>query len=810
MIEWLAEIESRLIKSKLYRTFKSKAKLEGDAIEGQVTSLVISGVKDAYEKSKLILKYMPEYTLHDGEHLFRVLYNMEKLIPDENIEKLSVPDMMLLILAAFFHDLGMAPYESEIRAWKKDWIGSEPDLDEERTFSEYERFSKTYPDKREEINRLLLKKQYAKAQLLEDYMISQYIRTTHAQRAKEIIGREWKNRVKYRDTDLTQELAQLCFSHNEDSLELLKLESSLLCGEDTTVNLQFVGVILRLSDLLDFDAKRTPDVLFSHLAVRNPVSLEEWQKHRSMQAWKITKDEISFSAKCSHPAIEASIRKFCDYIDDELKNCGIIIAKMPADPTGRPSQYKIPLPVRVTRDKIEAEKDIITGEPIYYYENTSFELNKNQVIELLMGTKLYGNPEVALRELLQNSRDACKLSMALHEKWGDPYEPEVIVKYYTVDGDDYLEVNDNGIGMNKEIIDKFYSKVGSSFYKSRDFYELKAKSELDFIPVSEFGIGILSCFMIADSIEVETKRLKEQFDYDKPLKIIIEGHDSIFTILKSNKKAPGTSTKLLLREKNPWKKMTEEEFISSVKKVFPNPPFKVTIETDKEKITYTHEDFKTIDVEELKDYTWKNEENIRELKISINEGGYYGNALVGILEKDGVPVSNINKLSKEIEIDGEFFNLNMEIRLGENEINKSSSTIDINDEGQIKASAHQSTLAKSKSRFSLHGINYAGNLFPEYYNRDKKSMLKWPLSILLILDVQGKDGLDLNSARNEIIYNEKWNNFEQTLSYLICKEMMKNLDTIYWTQLVDILEKTGKSENFKEGLGKVLSHSKID
>jgi len=812
MSEWLLEIEARLVKSKLYRAFKTKAKLEGDAVEGQVTSLVIEGVKDAYDKSKLILKYMPEYTLHDGEHLFRVLYNMEKLIPDENIKQLSIPDLMLLILTAFFHDLGMAPYETEIRAWKKDWSGTEPNSEEQRMSSEYERFSKTYPDKKEEINRLLIKKQYAKAQLLEDYLISQYIRTTHAQRAKEIIGKEWKNRIKYRDTDLTQELAHLCFSHNEDSLELLKLESSLLCGENTIANLQFIGIILRLSDLLDFDAKRTPAVLFSHLAVRNPVSLAEWQKHRSMQAWKITKDEISFSAKCSHPAIEASIRKFCDAIDDELKNCGIIIAKMPVsiDGTANFNPYKISLPVRVTRDKIEAEKDIITGEPIYYYENTSFELNKNQVIELLMGTKLYGDPEVALRELLQNSRDACKLSMALHEKWGDPYEPEVTVKYYTFEDDDYLEVNDNGIGMNKEIIDKYYSKVGSSFYKSRDFYELKAKSELEFIPVSEFGIGILSCFMIADSIEVETKRLKEQFDYDKPLKIIIEGHDSIFTILKSDKKAPGTSTKLLLREKNPWKKMTEEEFIQSVKKVFPNPPFKVNIETDKEKITYTHDDFKTIDVEELKDYTWRNEENIRELKISIDEDGYFGNALVAILEKDGVPVKIINKLSKEIEIDNETFNLNMEIRLGENEINKSSSTIDINDEGKIKASAHQTTLARSKSRFSLHGINYAGNLFPEYYNRDKKAMLKWPLSILLILDVQGKDGLDLNSARNEIIFNEKWTNFEQTLSYLVCKEIMKGVDTVYWTQFVDILIENARSENFSVGLTKVIEKSKID
>jgi len=390
--------------------------------------------------------------------------------------------------------------------------------------------------------------------------------------------------------------------------------------------------------------------------------------------------------------------------------------------------------------------------------------------------------------------------MALHEKWGVPYIPEITVKYYTEGDDDFLEVIDNGIGMNKEIIEKYYSKIGSSFYKSRDFYELKAKSDLNFTPVSEFGIGILSCFMIADTIEVETKRLKEQFDYDRPLKLIIEGHDSIFTILKSDKKVPGTATKLLLREKNPWKKMTETQFIHSVQNVFPNPPFTVNIETDKEKISYTQNDFKNLNAAELKDYSWKEEENIKEIEITIDEYGFYGNAVVAILEKDNLPVKIINKLSKEVVIDEETFELNMEIRIGINEIDKSSSTIDVDDEGNIKSSSHYSTLAKSKSRFSLHGINYAGNLFPEYYNREKKSTLKWPLPILIIFDVQGENGLDLNSARNEIIYNDKWNRFEEMLAYIICKGLKKKLAEKYWQHLFPILQEKSESENFTSGL----------
>lgn len=800
--EWIPEVADRLAKSKIYQQLMNALILEGDTVKAQVSNIVFEGVRDSYAKSKLIIKYMPEYTLHDSEHLFRVLYNMEKLIPEGHLKSLSVPDLMLLILSAFFHDLGMAPYEKEIRAWKRNWEDALPSQEESERYEIFSRFSQTYPDKLKEIDRLRLSGNFAKAEDVEYFLISEYIRTTHAQRAKSIIHSEWKGRVLYRDTDLTAFLAQICFSHNEDAMELLKMETSYLCGEDKELNPQFVALILRLADLLDFDAKRTPTVLFSHLAVRNPVSLQEWHKHRAIQAWKIKKDNIAFTAKCSHPAIEASIRKFCDYIDDELKSCSIILSKMPEMLNGIPNPYKIPLAVAVDTNNIKAETDLETGEPIYYYEDTSFELNKNQVIELLMGTKLYGDPQVALRELIQNSRDACQLSAALHEKWNVPYKPEITVRYYTENNEDFLEVNDNGIGMNKEIIDKYYSKVGSSFYKSRDFYELKAASQLDFIPVSEFGIGILSCFMVADTIEVETKRLKDHYDYDKPIKILIEGHDSIFTILKSDKRPPGTSTKLVLRERNPWEKMSDEEFIQSVKNVFPNPPFPITIQTNAENCVYSKEEFESLNAEDLKDFSWKGDENINEVSFAINEMGFNGNVLIGILEKDGTPVEIISKLSKDVEIGEETFELTMQMRMDTNEIERISQTIRIDDEGSIKSDRQVNTVAKSQSKISLHGITYAGTIFPNYFNSSKKTVLKWPVPILMILDIQGVNALDLNSARNEVIYNERWTEFEKNLSYLICKGLKANLPSDYWSVLFSILESRAKSEHFLNGLKK--------
>ena len=73
------------------------------------------------------------------------------------------------------------------------------------------------------------------------------------------------------------------------------------------------------------------------------------------------------------------------------------------------------------------------------------------------------------------------------------------------DGKTFLCCLDNGIGMSKEIIEKYLLNVGNSFYKSSKFYKLQANWGGNFTPTSQFGIGILSCFMIGDKIEITTK-----------------------------------------------------------------------------------------------------------------------------------------------------------------------------------------------------------------------------------------------------------------------------------------------------------------
>ncbi|WP_116772262.1 HD domain-containing protein [Maribacter litoralis] len=790
----------RLKKSALYKALVNKCSEK----DSDVITLVQNTTSYAFQRTKTIIRHMGEFTLHDGDHLFRVLHLMERLIPEETIIKLSSPELLLLITSAFFHDIGMAPDEKEVLTWKKIWdFNPTLDDDEIADFNDFKRFFNSRPEDEKKLKDLSLKGQTSQVELIKSYLITEYIRQTHADRARDIIEKDWTDKIIFRETDLTVELAQICYSHNEDALKLLDLDKNVLCGSEIYACLPLVGVILRLADILDFDGKRTPSILFSHLYVRNPISVKEWNKHRAVEAWEITPELVQFSAKCSHPVIEASIHEFCSMIDNELSLSNNIISTLNDFHFAKERDLHIKLPLKVNREKIRTKTDI-KNKPIYIYKDTKFNLSKTQVIELLMGTKLYGNPEVALRELIQNSIDACLLRQAQEKEWGNLYVPRISVKYFTENGENILEVIDNGTGMDEYIIDNYYSKIGSSFYKSKDFYTLKAESNAEFYPTSRFGIGILSCFMISDVLIVDTKRIYGPHKSSNPLNLTVEGQESIFWIKDGHREKPGTTTRLILRKnKNPWEDMKDDKFIQNVENVIPNPPFEIDIETTTHKKIRNQNSFKEMTSYSLKDYSWNENENIKFIEIDIDRTdiGILGSATVAILESQDKPVESIELNSRDIEVEGQTYTLERELKIEINSIEETSKSITISDDGEIRTDDSSNTLAKSKSKLSLHGIEIPSTLFPETW-RMKNNQVKivWPFPLILVIDILGERDLDLNSPRTEIIISDKWTDFEENLANIICVGIKSSVSKEYWHELLEIFDTAKSSDNFKRAV----------
>jgi HSP90 family molecular chaperone len=135
--------------------------------------------------------------------------------------------------------------------------------------------------------------------------------------------------------------------------------------------------------------------------------------------------------------------------------------------------------------------------------------------------------------------------MSLHETKRElgPYNPAVVVKLFREKSDWYLQVDDNGMGMDDYVVRNYFANVGRSYYRSADFLQDKAKDALDFAPVSQFGIGILSAFMVGDLLTVETRRFS---DSATSLSIEIANQGSLFWFNKGIRQIPGTSVRLRL------------------------------------------------------------------------------------------------------------------------------------------------------------------------------------------------------------------------------------------------------------------------
>lgn len=294
---------------------------------------------------------------------------------------------------------------------------------------------------------------------------------------------------------------------------------------------------------------------------------------------------------------------------------------------------------------------------------------------------------------------------------------------------------------------------------------------------------------------LKNRRLRERFECDEALHVSIEGYESLFVISDSDKKDPGTDTILTLRPVHPWDRMDEDEFVQCIKGIVPNPAVQIEIETDKRSESYSSDYFDDLDLSPLLDYSWNNTKNIRKIDIDLTceEYGFKGRGCIGILIKNDMPVEEIEILSKDVEIDGEIYTLSSSVKYKNNCITETSTSISVDEDGEIDTNTSWSERFKSKSSLSIHGIEVPYNLFPNYSNKMSKAVLNILFPFSFRLDIGVNSDLNLNSARDQIIYDEKWLTFEENLYQVICKRLKEQLSLSDWERLNEIIQKNGKN-----------------
>ncbi|WP_433345923.1 HSP90 family protein [Micromonospora sp. CA-111912] len=127
----------------------------------------------------------------------------------------------------------------------------------------------------------------------------------------------------------------------------------------------------------------------------------------------------------------------------------------------------------------------------------TFQVDLRGVVDLL-SHHLYGSPRVYVRELMQNAVDAITARRAT-----EPDAPALVrIEPPELTGDGTLRVHDTGVGLTEAQVHELLATIGRS--SKRD--EL-GFSRHEFL--GQFGIGLLSCFLVADEIRVVTRHADE-------------------------------------------------------------------------------------------------------------------------------------------------------------------------------------------------------------------------------------------------------------------------------------------------------------
>ena len=196
-------------------------------------------------------------------------------------------------------------------------------------------------------------------------------------------------------------------------------------------------------------------------------------------------------------------------------------------------------------DVLEKIKKIYKKEAYIMAKKGSLSITSENIFPVIKKW-LYSDHDIFYRELISNGCDAItKLKkLELMGEYEKPEEVEYKIQVSVNPTDKTITIEDNGLGMTEEEIDKYINQI--AFSGVQDFMEkYKDKANEDQI-IGHFGLGFYSAFMVADKVEINS--LSYQKDA-KPVHWESEGGID-YEMTEGDKAEVGTSIKLYLNEES--------------------------------------------------------------------------------------------------------------------------------------------------------------------------------------------------------------------------------------------------------------------
>ena len=409
-----------------------------------------AGLLNRFQKAKeevelLLSKYdsnFPTYTDHSIKHSLEVFNLTSELLTSEEINNLNADEIFILSMASILHDIGMCLPESELIM--------------------------LYNEKINQSTKLIDK--------IDD---ENMIRDVHHQLSYWFIVKEYKQ-LQIPDEKYAEAIGLVARGHRKvalDNNDIYKPKFFVKSGREF-VCLPYLASILRLADELDITNIRTPQLLTKYYMPNNEESIKEWRKHISTTQINFTEDKILFEVKCTDQNNLAALEDQFEKIQNQSNYCQKIIRTI-----SNTEERKF----KLYANKIIPKYKFIGFDP----KGIKFSFNVNNVVRMFIGEDLYENHLVAIREAMQNSIDSCRYKQNIFK---DNYTPKIKILIE----DCFIQISDNGLGMDEFIIEHFFGKLGSSFYE-------QDKVKKEFEAIGQFGVGVFSYFLLGEYIDIETK-----------------------------------------------------------------------------------------------------------------------------------------------------------------------------------------------------------------------------------------------------------------------------------------------------------------
>ena len=448
---------------------------------------------------------MKDMTVHDISHL-DALWEMGSIIVDESFT-LSPPEAFVFGASVLIHDAAMtvAAYPGGLDGLKREtaWKDSFARLQMEREEGRGEGDDAS----------------------LQELATNEALRLLHASQAENLATATWQTE-NAEDQHLISDptvrtfygptIGRIAHSHwwniSQISDEFAHNLGPLPGRTKFSIDLISIASLLRLSDAMHIDARRAPAFL-RMLVGPTGVSDLHWQFQGKMAVPIVKDGALQYSAASAFGQEEAEAWWLAfdaiSMIDKELRDVDHLLRQ------GGRSRFAASRVLGANSPR-ELAQYIRTQEwdPVDCAIRVS---DVPKIVGALGGNKLYGNDSnCAVRELIQNAADAVVMRRCMQQRnddWG-----HISVTLERRDQDDWLVVQDTGIGMSANVMTGPLVDFGNSFWRmplaAREFPGIHASG----IPtVGRYGIGFFAIFMLGRRVLVSSLRYDKSTDSSRTL-----------------------------------------------------------------------------------------------------------------------------------------------------------------------------------------------------------------------------------------------------------------------------------------------------